>query len=363
MDKKLLLVAAAFATACSTAQAEAQTLSRDARQILVQRAGVWMPTDVEHMDLRQGPAIKGAFQPNALVKCTWVDAKLGGKTPKFECALPDGDHVKVKYGVDNGEVFAEVAATRLLWALGFGADAMYPVRVKCTGCPAEKTKDKNRDRVVSGSDTVREYEYAAIERKMRGRELVDRAGPGWAWSELEALDKSPNPNARAQRDGLRLLAAILQHTDSKREQQRLICLDDKEAGATKAECDRPFLLISDLGRTFGKANAFNRDHPGSADLDAWRSVPVWASDKGCRARIHQSLTGTLDNPVISEDGRQFLLGLLQRLSDAQLRDLFTVARFPARGQGEMVGEPSRDVDAWVGEFKGKVAQIASRTCE
>ena len=40
-------------------------------------------------------------------------------TPKFECEVTPGDVVKVKYGENNGEVFAEVAASRLFWALGF----------------------------------------------------------------------------------------------------------------------------------------------------------------------------------------------------------------------------------------------------
>ena len=33
-----------------------------------------------------------------------------------------GDVVKVKYGEKNGEVYAEIAASRLFWALGFKVD-------------------------------------------------------------------------------------------------------------------------------------------------------------------------------------------------------------------------------------------------
>ena len=36
--------------------------------------------------------------------------------------LADGEVVKIKFGGENGEVFGEVAASRLLSALGFGAD-------------------------------------------------------------------------------------------------------------------------------------------------------------------------------------------------------------------------------------------------
>ena len=73
-----------------------------------------------------------------MVDCNYVERDMGGNTPKFACRLANGDEVKVKYGRDNGEVYAEVAASRLLWALGFSADAMYPVRVRCHGCPGRQ---------------------------------------------------------------------------------------------------------------------------------------------------------------------------------------------------------------------------------
>ena len=98
-----------------------------------------MATNVASLDIRTGPPSPGGFAPDALVSCEYVDKPLKGQSPKFFCSLGDHDEVKVKYGRSNGEVYAEVAATRLLWALGFGADHMYPVRVVCRGCPARFT--------------------------------------------------------------------------------------------------------------------------------------------------------------------------------------------------------------------------------
>ena len=48
---------------------------------------------------------------------------MGGKTPKFTCRASDGRSIRVKYfdgdpQSGNREVFAEVVATRLFWALG-----------------------------------------------------------------------------------------------------------------------------------------------------------------------------------------------------------------------------------------------------
>lgn len=345
----VVVTALAICAACATAHAKPAAAKAARRDEALVSAQVWRPTKVDRADLRTGPRGPGAFRPGARVECTYDEREMNGNTPKFTCVLPNGDALKVKYGEDNGEVYAEVAATRLLWALGFGADRMYPVRVRCHGCP-----DKPGAPAQPGQ--VKDFPLAAVERKFAGRELDGADGAGWAWPELDKVDPSRGGAPAAQRDALKLLAAMLQHTDSKSQQQRLVCLD---GGGKKSACRRPFLLVSDLGKTFGKANAFNRDAPGSVNLKAWAAVPVWADATGCRAHLDVSLTGTLENPVISDAGRRFLAGLLSQLTDRQLRELFTVARFDERAVG---GAAPESVDAWVRAFKAKVVQIEDRSC-
>lgn len=323
-------------------------LSAEERRDALARARVWQATPTASLDLRRGPRGRRAFAPNALVECTHVDRELGGKTPKFTCRLRNGEEVKVKYGRDNGEVYAEVAASRLLWALGFPTDAVYPVRVRCRGCPGGRP-----------GETAVLFDPATIERRVEGRNLSDSDGEGWSWPELDPLSDRGALSTRAQRDALKLLAAMLQHTDSKRVQQRLVCQDK---GAPSARCRQPLLFISDLGKTFGKANLLNRDLPGSVDLDAWSSAPIWAEAAGCRAALGGSLTGTLRHPVVSEEGRRFLAGLLHQLSERQLRDLFSVARFPVR-EGVPTGRAAVAVNRWVDAFQAKVTAIAERRCD
>ena len=55
------------------------------------------------------------------IECRFHPEPAHGTTSKFSCILPDGELVKVKYGWTQ-EVRAEVAASRLLTRLGFGAD-------------------------------------------------------------------------------------------------------------------------------------------------------------------------------------------------------------------------------------------------
>src|SRR4029077_16291368 len=123
----------------------------------------------------------------------------------------------------------------------------------------------------------------------------------------------------------------MQHTDSKPAQQRLVCLDGVAGEGAHAEGGaNPLMVLKDWGRTFGKANAFNKDLPGSVDLKAWSSMSIWKNKTGCVANMPKSMTGSLDHPQISEEGRKFLAGLLGQLTDAQLHDLFDVARFERR---------------------------------
>jgi hypothetical protein len=323
-------------------------VSSEVRRDALARARVWHAVPTSSLDIARGPRGKGSFAPNALVDCTYVDRNMGGNTPKFACRLANGDQVKVKYGRDNGEVYAEVAASRLLWALGFSADAMYPVRVRCHGCPGAKP----------GEASVL-FDPATIERGIAGPSLADERGEGWSWPELDAVAPRGARSTRAQRDALKLLAAMLQHTDSKREQQRLICEVKVKADG---RCPQPLAYVSDLGKTFGKVNLLNRDLPGSVDLDAWSRTPVWSGSAGCQANAGITMTGTLKDPEISDAGRQLLVRLLGQLSDGQVRDLFRVARFPVR-DSEDAARDAATVDRWVAAFHQKRAEIANRRCE
>jgi hypothetical protein len=250
-----------------------------------------------------------------------------------------------------------VLSTRLFWALGFPADRMYPVRVRCHGCP----KDPWDSPVVAGEVAV--FDPAAIERKLPGRAMETKTDSGWKWSELEDIGPKAPPGARAQRDALKLLAAFIQHTDSKAANQLLFCPKGQEMGQTG--CRRPLLMIGDLGLTFGHASLLikNKD---AVSLLAWAEIPVWKDGTRCVAALKNSFTGSLSDPEISEAGRAFLAGLLVQLSDAQLRDLFETARVKQRSN-DPSGDPAKDgppgtVDAWVTAFKSKRAQIVDQRC-
>jgi hypothetical protein len=212
---------------------------------------------------------------------------------------------------------------------------------------------------------------------MQGKTLEAKLDEGWAWPELDKVDEKAGGAPRAERDALKLLAVMIQHTDSKGSNQRLLCLDKELAKKDKRQsaagqaaanesatqdsaggaCAHPFMMLTDVGKTFGHANAGNRDEPGSTNFKEWSKTSVWKEPEkpGCVGNLPGSISGTLDNPRISEEGRKFLAGLLAQLTDSELHDLFTVSRFTRR-------DPSATVDDWVNAFKHKRDDIANRTC-
>jgi hypothetical protein len=333
-------------------------VSDEARFAMIQRARIWNPVTVPEMDLRHGPRGEGALPPNAVVSCDYVEEKLEGAQPKFDCRLDDGKVVKVKYGL-RGEVQGEVLSTRLLWALGFGADRMYPAVVTCRGCSADPWTER---RPVAETHV---FDPAVVERKSAGHAIEAKKLKGWTWQELKFVDEIQGGAPVEQREALQLLAVFIQHSDSKPEQQRLVCLShdyvDDEGNRT-GECAKPFMLLNDVGQTFGKANFLNRDNVSSVNFDGWSKTRVWKDDKSCVGNIPLSRTGTLEHPKISEAGRAFLAGLLTQLTDRQLHDLFDVARVELRSRKPGHDKRPATVDEWVAAFKQKRDEIANRRC-
>jgi hypothetical protein len=305
------------------------------------------------------PGPKG-FDANADVDCTFSLEPIGGTTPKFYCTLPDGDRVKVKYAgrpLPNGEVPSEVAATRLLTALGFPTDRMNRVRtVRCRGCPplpqqALQCLEKGEPAALclqgSAPDRVMTFDEAIIERALEGEKIEAAEDQGWSWYELEKIDPKAGGSSRAEVDAFRLMAILLAHWDNKGANQRLLC----PSGAERADgsCRTPIAAIKDLGAAFG---------PKRVDLKGWKEFPVWTDRASCRVSM-KALPfegATFADAQISEGGRQFALKLLRSLTPQQLNTLFEssgVSAFPhVLGSG-------RKPQEWTDVFLAKVGEIAS----
>ena len=333
-----------------------KNLSVTEREAILQRAKVWQPIDTRSLNLAAGPPLPAAQRIGAEFTCAFVfpEKPLAGNTPKFLCEARPGDVVKVKYGEKNGEVYAEIAASRLFWALGFKADRMYPARVSCQGCPTDPFGASKTDWRRGKPGDVGRYVFdpAAIERPIPGPAIEVPDFEGWAWPELDEVNPRAGGASRAQVDALKLLAVFVQHSDSKPEQQELMCAPGgvKRDRAGNETCTSPWLVVKDLGTTFGKATALNNS---KMDLNDWSGARIWREGAPCVGDLSRSLTGSLDNPRISEAGRKFLAGRLLLLRDQQIHDLFTAAMADRRGGA---------IDDWVRVFKRKRDEIARASC-
>jgi hypothetical protein len=322
-------------------------LSVNEREATLRRAQVWQPIDTRSLNLAAGPPLPLAQRIGKELACKFVfpEKSLSGNTPKFRCEVRPDDVVKAKYGKKNNEVFAEIAASRLFWALGFKADCMYPTRVSCQGCPADPFAASKADWQLGKPGDVGQYVFdpAAVERPLPGSAIDTEGFEGWAWPELDTMTPRGGGAPRAQLDALKLLAVFVQHSDSKPEQQELVCAPgavtrDRAGNET---CTSPRLVVKDLGVTFGKATALNSS---AMDLDDWSGAHIWRASEPCVGDLPRSRTGGLDNPRIGEAGRKFLATRLLLLRDEQIRDLFKAAR--AERHDDTIND-------WVRVFKRK----------
>ena len=308
---------------------------------------------------RRGSRLRFAAQPLPCAFATPGKA-LGGNTPKFACLTPGGTTIRVKYSDGskdgNREIFSAVVAAKLLWALGFVSDPIYPITLDCRDCPADP---------MSGAGTRARRSYLATFQPEMSRLVMvegDDADQGWRWGEVdEAIANLPEGPLRTRQrthfDALTLLAVFIQHGDRKPEQQRLECrvaLDPRAGDARPLEgdddgaavffehpdgsaCSEPVIALQDIGATFGGAGRMSKASTAKMNLKAWTNRPVFKPAKPsssggvpeCRGNLTVSMAageGGRGDPRIGEAGRAFLQDRLQLLTDAHVRALMATAR-------------------------------------
>jgi hypothetical protein len=362
----VIVAACGFVIACDSPAAENESdktptkaplkskkVSDEERLDALSRATVWQrpATPIAQARLDSDPN-----QPKS-VECTFAVTEVGGTAPKFDCHLETGERIRVKYG-RSPEIPSEVAAARLLHAFGFGADdVMLVEKLRCYGCPAEPfitmrtlgfAGAHELYGKVMNKDSYKDFEWVAVERKHYGRAIETEQLEGWSFFELDLIDEKKGGAPRAHVDALRLLAVFLAHWDNKSENQRLVCLSEKD-WPDGGKCSRPFAMLQDVGSSFG---------PRKVDLEKWEQNSIWEDRASCTATMDSlPYKGATFKPVkISEAGRKHLATMLEQVSDQQITALFAGARFD-QSKG-MLGFTASPVADWVRAFKTRVQQIS-----
>jgi hypothetical protein len=315
-----------------------------ARNKALARAKVFRdePFEPSKIDFAADPNT-GIVDPNLTV-CKYQPDEISGTTPKFDCVLQNGDTAKVKYGYTR-EIPSEILTSRLLHALGFGADRVSRVKmVRCYGCPFQPFHMRSLWELINVTEFMdkrinyqnhRDFEDVSVERNLDGEPIEIGNERGWGFYELKNINPARGGAARAEVDALRLIAVFIHHWDNKTSNQRLTC-----PGSKTADCAHPLAMIQDVGSGFG---------PKKVDLQSWQSRPVWGDAASCTVTMKWMpyKGGTFEDVRISEEGRRLLGDRLRRLSRAQVEVLFATA-----GLDEVPG--------WTAAFEDKVNQIVNR---
>lgn len=318
------------------------------------------PPAVEQLDFARNVRATAPFEPGANLECRYEPDETSGTTPKFDCRLPSGEVIKVKYGI-NPEIPGEVAATRLLAAMGFAADYMsIAERVRCYGCPRSPYRSRQvaewffaagvLDRFLDYSKYA-DFARPAVERKLEWRAVEVDEAEGFGWYELPLVDASRGGASRAELDAFRLMAVFLAHWDNKTSNQRIVCVGETGKDGP-APCASPLLMIQDAGATFG---------PRKVDHQGWAGAAIWRDAEGCAVSMSSMpyAGATFVDAEISEEGRALLAARLGALTEAQITALFRSSNFPDAETGR---PGATDVSPWVETFQRKVAAITGRSC-
>jgi len=329
----------------------------DVREDALARATVWTRPAVPlpQVDLGRNP---GPFPEPAL--CRFQPSEPSGATPKFECVFEGGEVLKVKYG-KNPEIHSEAVASRLLAALGFGADRIFLVEtLRCFGCPIDPYSF-TKTTVVDPRAFV-DFHNVSVERRLEGKAIVGKGEEGWSWEELDEAQATGRGASRAERDALRLMAVLLNNWDNRKDNQRLLCLPDGYPSEPSGHCGKAIAYMHDIGGTLGRVQGTLTRVRGKGseerklDVDAWSKVPVWKDRAACTVgikspRLHGA---TFDGVTISESGRRLLADQLAQLTPAQMQSLFAGALV---SEYAAASPASKDPARWAAVMQEKVRQI------
>ena len=292
--------------------------------------------------------------------CRFQPSEPSGATPKFDCVFEGGEVLKVKYG-KNPEIHSEAVATRLLAALGFGADQIYLVKtLRCFGCPVDPYSYTKT--TVVDTRAFMDFHNVAIERRLPGKAIEGKDKKGWGWEELDEAQATGRGASRAERDALRLMAVLLNNWDNRPDNQRLLCLPEGYPAEPSGHCGKALAYMHDVGGTLGKVQGTLKRVRGKGseerklDVEAWRQVPVWKDRATCTVsikspRLHGASFG---ETTITEAGRRLLADRLAQLSPAQMEALFA---------GALVSEfdgakpASTNASRWAAALQEKARQV------
>ena len=263
---------------------------------------LWEPVDIRARDLYWGPGGREMF-PN-LDGITFVGRQAGGNNLKFRLREKSGREWVVK-AADESQ--PEVAAVRLLWAIGYPTEVDYIVpRISI--------------------DKTGNYKNVRFEARPEG---VDRVGR-WSW------DSNPFKDSK-EFAGLRIMMAMLNNWDLKDENTVILQKNGKL-----------FYAVSDLGSSFGKLARSSQSRAGRSvnKPDDYAGSKFISGVNGGNIQFAYTAYRTDLLTGINTEHARWLADMLLQLSDKQIEDAFRAANYRPE-----------EVATLAASFKARIAEL------
>ena len=279
------ILAAAMAAACAVPLAPPPAVPPTPEEM----AQFWSePTDLAQRDLYAGPwGLEHAPDPAAAYD--FVSRKkqgflfFGSFSPGWDVKGPGGIEWSVKQGP---EAQAEVAASRLVWALGFHQPPVYFLEKWTLAggpSPGEQTRARFRPDI----------------------DALDKVGE-WGWQS--------NPfRATAPHRGLLVMMVMLNNSDLKSSQNAIYDLEEPRGGV------RRWYVVRDVGHSFGETGKYRADRN---DIVEFETEAFTKGVKDGKVEFNWSgFHGELLSDLTPADVR-WTCERLARLTDRQWQDAF-----------------------------------------
>jgi len=297
------------------------------------------PTDITERNLHFGAGGEG--HAPATTVFAFVKEDLSGTNPKYIVTDQAGVKWKMKLGA---EAKPEVAASRLVWAVGyFTNEDYYLPDVQITGLP-EKL---HRGQKLFATDGT------THEARMQRMDKNEAKAGNWKWKDDPFVDTF-------EWNGLRVMMALLNNWDLKDINNKIYV--EKRAKTDSGE-SKEIYVVSDLGGTFGTNGIVHGLNKSRGNLKAFQSskfitkvTPQYvdfatparptllelANPPQFLMRLHLRWIGK----HIPRADAQRMAGILNRLSGEQIRDAFRAA-----------GYSPQDVEAFAKVVEGRIASL------
>lgn len=276
------------------------------------------PGNVAQLDLFWG--IGGPDKaPKAPFK--FVKEDTSGTNPKIRIEDANGVLWNIKF---DEEVHAEVASSRIAWAVGYMVEESYFL-------PSGKVEGVGKlDRAAKFVSPDGSFRAGMFEKRPVD---VTRRGIFWDW------DSNP---FRGQKElsGLAILAVMLNNWDAKTTNNNVLGIRD-DSGAMKE-----WYIVADWGGTFGKmGGVFSHS---KWDLDAYRKQGFIDGVSGGSVKLSYSGKGGSILKAVPLDHAKWFASVVGQLSDEQLRQAFKAA-----------GASDAETNGFVGRIREKIAELKS----